>query len=727
MKRKKLFHLHIHTSEVPGSFVFFNFQSSAQKAYLLNSCSLKNLTNRPSNADLYIPRLVAEGKLQEEDEFSVGRLLSSVKWVKRAWQPSEDELLSNSGLDAVVFMRIFIFGLRVFRFAGIVGIFILLPFNYMGNQLNIDFTDLPNKSLETFSISNVDDGSNRLWIHFSAVYIFTAVVCYLLYFEYDYISSKRIAYFYSSKPQPNQFTVLVRSIPASSGRSFSESVESFFSEYYPSTYLSHSVVRRTRKLKGLINEADKVYKRLVHLKSKNYPQQRFKRAGFMGLFGRRVDLLGHYEKKLEDMEGNVRTERSSIAGKEVPAAFVSFKSRFSAAIVSHLQQGVKPTEWLTEQAPDPQDVYWPFFSASFIKRWMCNIAVIFACIFITILFLVPVLLVQGLTHLDQLEIWLPFLKGILNVKIFRQVITGYLPSLILEMFLSLVPPVMIVLSSIQGYIALSQIEKSACIKVLWFTIWNIFFANVLSGSALYRASFFIAYVVTSGWTKTFSSELFRLKRLIWSFIKGRLCWKSDEELEVPSNPYHSEIPRILFFSLLGITYFFLAPLILPFLLVYYCFGYIIYRNQLLNVYAPKFETGGKFWPVVHDATIFSLILMHVIAIGIFGLKKVPLASSLTIPLPILTLIFNSYCRRRFLPSFKGYPAECLINKDRLDQSDPTISSFYDKLATAYRDPAMKPVRHSETSESSNYPLLHGADQEREREMVGFGYNFEGMQ
>lgn len=71
-------------------------------------------------------------------------------------------------------------------------------------------------------------------------------------------------------------------------------------------------------------------------------------------------------------------------------------------------------------------------------------------------------------------------------KIVSQVVTGYLPSLILESFLSLVPPVMIVLSSIQGYIALSQIEKSACIKLLWFTIWNVFFANVLSGTALYR-------------------------------------------------------------------------------------------------------------------------------------------------------------------------------------------------------------------------------------------------
>lgn len=34
----------------------------------------------------------------------------------------------------------------------------------------------------------------------------------------------------------------------------------------------------------------------------------------------------------------------------------------------------------------------------------------------------------------------------------------------------------------QGYIANSEIEKSACGKMLWFTIWSIFFANVLTGS-----------------------------------------------------------------------------------------------------------------------------------------------------------------------------------------------------------------------------------------------------
>jgi len=70
--------------------------------------------------------------------------------------------------------------------------------------------------------------------------------------EYLYISSKRIAYFYSSKPQPQQFTLLVRGIPVPPGSTCHDTVEHFFQEYHPSTYLSHSVIRRNSKLQSLI-------------------------------------------------------------------------------------------------------------------------------------------------------------------------------------------------------------------------------------------------------------------------------------------------------------------------------------------------------------------------------------------------------------------------------------------------------------------------------------------
>ncbi|XP_045793773.1 CSC1-like protein HYP1 [Trifolium pratense] len=686
------------------------------------------LRKQPGNIIVYAPRLVCQGRLQEGAQFNSACLLPTAGWVRRAWEPSDDEFISTAGLDAFVFIRIFVFSLKVFTFAGIVGTLILLPINYMGTEIR-DNSDFQNKSLDSFSISNVNNGSHGLWVHFCAAYVFTGVVCILLYYEYAYIASKRIACFYSSKPQPHQFTILVRGIPVPPGYTCNEAVGQFFMEYHPSDYLTHSVVRRSSKLQILVTDGERLYKRLTQLKNKDDSPQRHRRDGFLGLFGHKVDMLDHYEKTLGNIADNVRIEQSSMAGKEVPAAFVSFKSRYGAAIALNMQEGINPTHWITEQAPEPHDVYWPFFSVTFIRRWISKLVAYVACNALTILFLIPVALVQGLTHLDQLETMFPPLKSILRLKIVSQIITGYLPILILQAFLSFVPAIMIMLSSLQGYISWSRIQKSACNKVLWFTIWNIFFANVLSGSTIYRlnyllepkefprvlaeavpaqASFFMAYIVAFGWTNI-ASELFQLIPLFYNYVNRFFGGDSSKDFEAPSIPYHMEIPRIVFFGLLGVTYFILAPLMLPFLLVYFCLGYIIYRNQLLYVYVPKFETGGEFWPVVHNYTIFSLVLMQTIVIGIFGLKKLPVASGLTLPLPIVTLLFNEYCQKRFFPIFQAFPAECLIKKDRQDQNDPNMSEFYDKLNKAYNDPALMPIKYSGRFSSRRSPLLGSSE------------------
>lgn len=79
--------------------------------------------------------------------------------------------------------------------------------------------------------------------------------------------------------------------------------------------------------------------------------------------------------------------------------------------------------------------------------------------------------------------------------------------------------------------------------------------------------------------------------------------------------------------------------------------------QLMNVYCTRYETGGQMWPIVHNTTIFSLVMAQIIALGVFGLKESPVALMLMIPLLILTLLFNEYCRQRFHPLFKNFPAQ----------------------------------------------------------------------
>ncbi|KAI5437684.1 hypothetical protein KIW84_023701 [Lathyrus oleraceus] len=130
--------------------------------------------------------------------------------------------------------------------------------------------------------------------------------------------------------------------------------------------------------------------------------------------------------------------------------------------------------------------------------------------------------------------------------------------------------------------------------------------------------------------------------------------------------------------------------------------------QFMNVYVPRYETAGKFWPTVHNSMIFSLVLMQIIAVGIFALKKLSMASTMTLPLPVLTLLFNEYCRKRFLPIFVGYSAESLIKKDREDLNDPTMAEFYNNLINAYKDPALVPVQYSSNTDSLSSPLISSA-------------------
>ncbi|CAN6477405.1 unnamed protein product [Victoria cruziana] len=638
------------------------------------------LRKQPWNVDVYFPRLVAEKKVKEGGHFQLQGLLPSAGWIKKAWEPSEDELLAVAGFDSMVFMRIFVFSLKLFSVAGIIGIFILLPINYFGQQLSeADLSDIPSQSLDLFTISNVKDGSKWLWVHFSAVYIISGAACYFLYTEHSHITSKSLEYFYSSKPEPHQFSIIVRGIPVAQGSTLDDTVQNFYEEYHPSTYLSHEMVHRTSRLESLIKDAENLYKKIVHLKPKATTGRNSEHGGgFFGLWCR-TDLVNKHKKKLEKVEENVRLEHSDVLtrGKTIPAAFVSFRSRYGAAAANQIQQLPNPTAWTTEQAPEPRDVYWPFLLTTYLQWWIFKLVDLVAYIGLTVLFIVPVVFVQGLANLEELELFFPFLTGLLNITIVSQVITGYLPSLILQMFLSIVPPIIMLFSSLRGYISHSHIERSACTKMLWFTIWNIFFVNVLSGSVANQlnvftdpvhipvrlavavpaqASFFISYLATSGWTSLLL-ELIRIIPLLCDIIKRHCSKTAAHDFSVPSLSYHGSVPKILFFTLLGITYSFLAPLILPFLLFYYSLGYITYRNQLLNVYMPKFETWGKFWPIIHRALVFSLVLMQAIAIGIFALKKLPLASGMTVPLPVLTLIFSWYCRKRFLPMLNAYSAE----------------------------------------------------------------------
>lgn len=655
------------------------------------------LRKQPTNASVYFGQRLANAQEKHPIQFSLERFVPSPSWLVKAWETSEEEIHSIGGLDAVIFIRLIVFSIRTFSIAAIIGTLLVLPVNYFGKDKEHQKIQL--ESLEAFTIGNVEEGSKWLWVHCLALYILSFSSCILLYFEYKSIAKMRMLYLTEPSTKPSYFTVLVRSVPWSIEDSYNDSVKKFFTKYHPSSYLSHQMIYNFGTMRKLMNEAALMCRSLIPTVDQEFGTNL--RCGLCNGTTHPFKMLPYHSDCVEEV--SVFSE-SDLREKECPAALVFFKSRYAALTVSRDLHSSNPMHWVTDYAPEPIDVYWRSLRIPYHQLWIRKIAVLLASIFFLLLFILPATLVQGLVHLDKLQTSFPFLRGILKKKYISELVTGYLPSVVLMLFLYAVPPIMMLFSTVEGPISRSKRKKSACYKILFFLIWNVFFVNVVSGKVLEKwaifsrpkglpnelaiavpsqATFFTTYVLTSGWASV-SSELMQPFALFCNFFVRHVLKHKEEPSYGPYTfPYHTEIPRVLLFGLLGFTLAILAPLILPFLLIYFFLAYLIYRNQILNVYVHTYQSGGQLWPIIHNTTIFSLVFTQIIAVGVFGLRKASVPSALTIPLIIFTLLFNEYCRRRFHPIFKKIPAEALIEMDRQDEEHGRMREIIQQLHSAY--------------------------------------------
>jgi hypothetical protein len=94
------------------------------------------------------------------------------------------------------------------------------------------------------------------------------------------------------------------------------------------------------------------------------------------------------------------------------AGFVSFDSRWGAAVCAQTQQSRDHTKWITEWAPEPRDVYWNNLAINYMLLNSRRLIVTAVVTVLIIFFLIPVGAVQVLANLDELIKYLPFLKSL---------------------------------------------------------------------------------------------------------------------------------------------------------------------------------------------------------------------------------------------------------------------------------------------------------------------------
>ncbi|XP_057415574.1 CSC1-like protein At1g62320 isoform X2 [Lotus japonicus] len=166
-----------------------------------------------------------------------------LNWMPAALRMPEPELIDHAGLDSVVYLRIYLIGLKIFVPIAFLAWAVLVPVNWTSTGL--EGTGLKNitaSDIDKISVSNVQRGSQRYWAHIVVAYAFTFWTCYILLKEYEKVTSMRLEFLATQKRRPDQFSVLVRNIPPDADESVSELVEHFFLVNHPENYLTHQIV-----------------------------------------------------------------------------------------------------------------------------------------------------------------------------------------------------------------------------------------------------------------------------------------------------------------------------------------------------------------------------------------------------------------------------------------------------------------------------------------------------
>ncbi|XP_047095512.1 CSC1-like protein At3g21620 [Lolium rigidum] len=690
------------------AFAFLRLQPVNDRVYF-PKWYLKGMRDSPSSAGAAVTKYV------NIDWRSYFKFLS---WIPAALMMPEEELIEHAGLDSVIYLRIYRTGLKIFVPITILAFAILVPVNWTNDAL--EGLKVVQSDIDKLSLSNVPYGSKRFIAHVVMAYAFTFWTCYVLLKEYEIVTTMRLSFLASEKRRPDQFTVLVRNIPPDPDESVSELVEHFFLVNHPDHYLKNQVVYNANKLADLVEKKKKMRNWLDYylLKFERKSKRPTTKTGWLGCFGSDVDAIDYYKSEIEKIGKEEAEERKKVMKDPksiMPAAFVSFRSRWGAAVCAQTQQTSNPTTWLTEWAPEPRDVYWNNLSIPFVSLTVRRLIIAVAFFFLIFFYVVPIAFVQALANIEGIEKALPFLEPLIERPTIKSFIQGFLPGIVLKIFLIVLPTILMYMSQFEGLISQSSLERRTASKYFIFLFFNVFLGSILTGSALeqlktylhqsaneiprtfgvavpMKATFFITYVMVDGWSGV-ALEITRIRAFVIFHLKNWFLVKTEKDREEAMDPgsicfYWSE-PRIQLYFLLGLVYAPVTPLLLPFILVFFALAYVVYRHQIINVYNQRYESGAQFWPQVHLRIIVALIVSQLLLLGLLSTKGLEEATPALLVLPVLTIWFHKYCKNRFEPAFVRNPIQEAMKKDILERAREPNFDLKSYLADAYLHPVFK--------------------------------------
>ncbi|GAV76417.1 DUF221 domain-containing protein/RSN1_TM domain-containing protein [Cephalotus follicularis] len=646
------------------------------------------LSTRQGNVVVYYPNRILKGL--DPWEGGSGRFRNPFAWIREALSTSEEDVISMSGVDTAAYFVFLSTVLGILVLSGLVLLPVLLPVAATdnGNKSSSDTTSNGTFSdLDKLSMGNVEAKAPRLWAFLLGTYWVSFVTYLLLWRAYKHVSALRASALMSPEVKSEQFSVLVRDLPAATeGQTRKEQVDSYFKTIYPETFYRSMVVTDNKKVNKIYEELEGYRKKLaraeaIYAESKKTGKPEGTRPtnkiGFLGLIGKKVDSIEYYNEKINETIPKLEAEQKvTLREKQRNSALVFFTSRVTAACAAQTLHARMVDNWTVIDAPEARQLLWSNLEINFYDRQIRQYLV-YIVVFLTIVFyMIPIGFVSAFTTLENLEKILPFLKPVVEEQAIKTVLEAYLPQLALIVFLALLPKFLLFLSKLEGIPSESHAIRAASGKYFYFSIFNVFLGVTIGGTLFTTikriennpnsvvtlladslpasATFFLTFVALKFFVG-YGLELSRIVPLIIFHLKRKYLCKNEAELKEAWFPgdlgYGTRVPGDLLILTVVLCYSVIAPIIIPFGVLYFGLGWLILRNQALKVYVPSYESNGRMWPHIHKRIIAALLLYQVTMFGYFAVKEFYYAPIL-IPLIIITLIFAYVCSMKFYRFFR---------------------------------------------------------------------------
>eukprot|EP00053_Salpingoeca_punica_P016854 m.160744 g.160744 ORF g.160744 m.160744 type:complete len:699 (+) comp17056_c2_seq5:91-2187(+) len=580
-------------------------------------------------------------------------------WIRTALKVDDQTFLEQVGMDGFMWTVFFRCMFQAFCICSLFAMIVLIPVNSNGGE---DLT-----GLDSISLSNVTRASSRLWAHLISCYFFTGVIFFYLRKTYMVYIHERAKHVMQGLHQHH--TVLVRDL----GPAFNtpQKVYDAFAKMYPDVVSVHMVQELT-DLEGKIKRRDQALYKLEHFQAivTKYPHKArplTRVGGYVCCGGEKVDAETYFFDLLTRRNAKVKEEIKQVTElpKYGPSALVTFASIMSASTAAQVNHTCCAVPWTVTPAPHIEDIVWENLWMSQSTREVRHSLFKAATWALIVFYVIPVAFVATLTTLQSLSDKVPFLADVVDVSpILKGFLEGFLPTLALLVFMMLLPAIMCYFAKHEGRPDKVSINLAAVSKMYNFQIINVFFVSIIAGSVFDAISniidsptsiitllgesiprtgiFFTNYVMLQAISSVPMSVLKFFKLIIVKLKLKYLARSERERLAVwePESPnYVEDLPGQMLVVMLGMVYATVAPIILPFVILFFGFSYIIYRFSFLYMLKPEFETGGLFWPLIFDRIMLGVMVYEFTMLGVFGIFKGAAQAPLMVPLIVISFLF----------------------------------------------------------------------------------------